>query len=124
MMISPNNRCSQELMQQYQEFPKNRLDDYSSGVYKEDHEINWDIYKNQRHLNSTVIVPAVPRDEVNDNIPEVQTFQHMDGPAVANNENDEDGELVDGLELNDFWVKRLSQTVKRMKKKQNKNAKR
>ena len=28
-----------------------------------------------------------------------------------------DGEIVDTLEMNDFWVKRLSQTVKRMKKK-------
>ena len=50
------------------------------------------------------------------------SVEKTSGPEETFDEN-ADGEIVDTLEMNDFWVKRLSQTVKRMKKKYNKAGK-
>mmetsp|Transcript_12624 Transcript_12624/g.12260 ORF Transcript_12624/g.12260 Transcript_12624/m.12260 type:complete len:189 (+) Transcript_12624:161-727(+) len=46
--------------------------------------------------------------------------------VIGNNEEkeEEEGEEVEVLQVDDFWIKRLSQTVKRMKKKNNKTSKR
>ena len=63
------------------------------------------------------------KDDIGDrDLLQVDSTQEVFGLEETFDENG-DGEIVDTLEMNDFWVKRLSQTVKRMKKKYNKAGK-
>ena len=85
-------------------------------------------YSDSEPFQNSTSVDIVHTNEVNG-----EDFCNNDAVDSCNNiNNDEfhevevevaDGEMVDTLELNDFWVKRLSQTVKRMKKKYHKGLK-
>ena len=85
-------------------------------------------YSDSEPFQKSTAVDIVHTNEINGE--DLCNYNTVD--SCNNTNNDEfhevevevaDGEMVDTLELNDFWVKRLSQTVKRMKKKYHKGLK-